>query len=91
MRPSPTSFSVFSGICAVPRQSQTMIETAASPIEIIVAAHQWNVAKMNTAPVKTAAIIGIKLGPGTRRHCSGSPSSTEVIRVSRFISWASGR
>ncbi len=62
-----------------------------SPIPTIVAAHQWKVAKMNTAPVKTAAIIGMKLGPGTRRHCSGLPSRTDVMIVSRFISAASGR
>ena len=46
---------------------------------------------MKNPPVNTADQNGSQLGPGTRRHCNGSASSTVVIMASRLRSSASGR
>ena len=76
---------------AVPVHSQARIAPSASAALIRVAAYMWKVGKMKAPPVNTAAISGKKLGPAKRRHCSGSASMLDVIRVSRSPSSASGR
>ena len=68
-----------------------MMEIVASTMATRAGIQNLKVVKMNTAPVRAAAIIGMKLGPATRRHCIGVPSRTEVMSVSRFPSSASGR
>jgi hypothetical protein len=61
--PSPTYFSSFSGIRALPVQSQRKItKSAMMPLNSI-GHHILNVGKMNIPPVKMAAINAMKLGP----------------------------
>src|SRR3546814_4633093 len=46
---------------------------------------------MKEPPMKIAATIGMKLGPGTRRHWIGSASMAVVTMVSRLPSFTEAR
>jgi hypothetical protein len=50
----------------------------------------WKVAPMKKPPVAIAARNGHQELPGTRSTCSGRPSTTLVMMVSRRMSGASG-
>ena len=89
--PEPTSFAGFSGILAVPVHNQATITAIAHRPLIPAATYIWKTGNTKAPPVNKAAHNVRKVGPGTRRHCSGSASETDVTRVSRLPSAASAR
>src|SRR3546814_1725144 len=78
-----------SDVCSSDLQAR-IAATPSSP-EATAIQYQAKVAKMKEPPMKIAATIGMKLGPGTRRHWIGSASMAVVTMVSRLPSFAEAR
>src|SRR5690606_38163180 len=71
LNPSPTSFSAFSGIWAVPVHSQMRIVINPNTAQASVSHHKWNVPKINTPPTNAVANRVRKVGPGILKHWIG--------------------
>src|SRR3546814_15806145 len=86
-----SAFSAFSGISAVPTHSQARIAATPSSPEATAIQYQAKVAKIKEPPMKIAATIGMKLGPGPRRHWIRTQSLAGVTKVYQLPSFAEAR